>query len=252
MKTRLLILAAIMVLLAWSAAGAFEYKLGYDFGNPFDENNNYSPINYPGIGHLPSPGLLGEGGEGFDLEGLHFAVQGNMVHIALVNSFGLSAYSTAWHQSYGLGHIFFGFGQNSTSYAIDAATGQLYAVDRFTGIPNISGSYYGTYAIRSQAGAWRMTSGLNLGTIQHENTMWQGLETNPLGHGNGDTWVMEFAFDKSLINMNGSRIINFHNTLACGNDVINKSFSMVPEPTTMLLLGLGMLGLGLTRKKDQK
>ncbi len=250
MKTRLLIMATLAILLIWSAAGAFEYKLGYDFGNPFDENNNYSPINYPGVGHLPSPGLLGEGGEGFDLEGLHFAVQGNTVHIALVNSFGLSAYSTAWHQSYGLGHIFFGFGNSSTSYAIDAATGQLYAVDRFTGIPNIPGSYYGHTAIRSMVGAWRMTSGVNLGMTQHESTMWEGLETETIRNGSGNTWVMEFSFDKSLINMNGSRTINFHNTLACGNDLINKSFTVVPEPTTLLLFGLGMLGLGITRKKD--
>ncbi|SYZ72422.1 exported hypothetical protein [Candidatus Zixiibacteriota bacterium] len=250
MKTKLTILTAIAIVMMWSVAGAFDYKLGYDFGNPFDENNNYAPINYPGVGHLPSPGLLGEGGEGFDLEGLHFAVRGDMVHIALVNSFGLSAYSTAWHQSYGLGNIFFGFGQNSTSYAIDAATGQLYAVDRFTGIPNIPGSYYGTYAIRSMVGAWRMTSGVSLGTTLHERTMWQGLETNTIRGGSGDTWVMEFAFNKNLLNWNGSRTINFHNTLACGNDVINKSFTVVPEPTTMLLLGLGMLGLGAVRRKD--
>jgi hypothetical protein len=250
MKTKLAI--AMMVILMGFAvsASAFEYKLGYDFGNPFDENNNYSPINYPyHIGNLPSPGLLGEGGEKFDLEGLHFAISGNTVHLALVNSFGATAYSSAWHQTYDLGDIFFGFDGSKTSYAINVFTGKLSLVNSYSGIPNLPGSYYGYSDIRAAVGAYRATNVNDLGLVNRSFTEWKGLETNPM-QGSGDTWVMEFAFDKNLLNMNGASTINFHNTLGCGNDVIDKSFAVViPEPGTILLFGLGTLGLGLIRRK---
>ncbi|MEP0827727.1 MAG: PEP-CTERM sorting domain-containing protein [bacterium] len=245
---KFLLMMLALTLLSLPAFG-FEYKLGYDFGNPFDENNNWSPITYPGgVGNLPSPGLLSEGGEKFDLEGLHFAISGNTVHIALVNSFGTSAYSTSWRQSYNLGDIFFGINGSSTSYAIDVFTGQLYAVNTYSGIYNLRGSYYNNTAIRNAVGAYDVTSGTVLGNVNREYTMWQGLETNPM-QGDGDTWVLEFSFDKSLLNLDGAQTINFHNTLGCGNDVMNKSFAVVPEPTSMMLFGLGMLGLGALRKR---
>jgi hypothetical protein len=246
---KIVIALSILILLMATTAGAFEYKLGYDFGNPFDENNNYSPIDYPfGIHNLPSPGLLGEGGEKFDLEGIHFAMEGNTVHMALANSFGLSAHSSYWHRDYALGDIFFGFNGSNTTYAIDLSSGGLYAVDLYTRIPNISGGYGGYPGISAQAGAFQMQQGRLLGSVNHEYTMWAGLEANPL-QGNGDTWVMEFSFDRSLLPMSGARSVSIHNTLACGNDVMNKTFTVVPEPNSIILLGLGMLGLAAFRKR---
>jgi hypothetical protein len=248
MKKSLTALTMMLLLLA-TASGAFEYKLGYDFGNPFDENNNYSPIDYPyGIHNLPSPGLLGEGGEKFDLEGLHFATSGSTVHLALVNSFGTTAYSSSWHRNFDLGDIFFGINGSKNTYAIDLSSGGLYQVDHYSSIPLINGGYGSYPAIRAQAGAFQMLRGTLLGSVTHEYTMWQGLETNPL-QGNGDTWVMEFSFDGSLLPMQGARSISFHNTLACGNDLIDKTFTVVPEPNTIILFGLGMLGLASFRKR---
>jgi hypothetical protein len=244
-------LAIILTAIAISSASGFEYKLGYDFGNPFDENNNYSPICYPfGIGNLPSPGLIGEGGEKFDLEGFHFAMEGNTVHLALVNSFGTMAHSTYWNQDYAIGDIFFGFDGNNSTYAIDLFEGKLYQANTYSRIPNLPGTYYPYTDIRNAIGAYNMTSGNMLGSVNYAYTKWEGLESNPL-QGNGDTWVLEFSFDKSLLgDISGTRAISFHNTLACGNDVINKSFAMVPEPTTILLFGLGMMGFASLRKRN--
>ena len=106
---RILVLVLCIGFCLATPASAFNFHY-YDFGDsPFDENNNWSPINYPGgIGNLPSPGTLGEGGEEFDLEGLKVAVDQDYVYIALTNSFGYSAYSTGWGRNYNLGDLFIG------------------------------------------------------------------------------------------------------------------------------------------------
>jgi len=243
----------VLVLMAATPGFAqFNWQI-YDFGTgPFDGNNNYAPIEYPyGIDSLPSPGYIGEGGEGFDLEGFNFARVGNTIHISLTNSFGTSAYSSGWDRSYGLGDIFFGVNGGQNQFAINVASGQLYSVNSYVGIPQVDGSYYGT-SIASQVGAWRVDDGINLGSINKSHTFWEGLEQNPM-QGNGDTHVFEFAFDASMLGQFADfASISFNTTLECGNDLIKRSFPAVPEPSTILLLGLGAIGLGVARRKLRK
>jgi hypothetical protein len=254
MKMKVIILIAMSILLSTPGFAAFTWQM-HDFGaNPFDHNNNWSPIDYPyGIGELPSPGLYGEGGEKFDLEGFHFAIEGNTVHLALVNSFGYSAHSTGWDQDYRLGDIFFGFDGANTQYAIDVSDGKLYEVGlgglAYSLIPNKPGTYYEYTGIRSQAGAWEVTGGTFLGNVDNSLTFWEDLEPDPF-LGSGDTYVWEFAFDISAVSgFSTAGSISFHNTLECGNDLIEESYNIIPEPATLLLLTLGLLAAGIIRRR---
>mgnify|MGYP002814578053 FL=1 len=43
--------------------------------------------------------------------------------------------------------------------------------------------------------------------------------------------------------------IGYHWTMACGNDVVEGGGTPVPEPGTLFLLGLGFLGLVVSRLK---
>ena len=66
--------------------------------------NNTSPVNYPGVGLVPSPG--GSKGEVFDLEGLYSRVQGGNLQVLLVSSNAPIAYSSDWDRHYRLGDVF--------------------------------------------------------------------------------------------------------------------------------------------------
>jgi len=248
MKRFSAVLFILMALLVANPAQAFNWT-HYDFGaTPFDENNNTAPIEYPyGIGNLPSPGTLGEGGEKFDLEGLFVAADNDYLYVSLTNSFGKSVYSTGWDRWYEMGDIFFGMGDNS--YAIDVQTGRLVEVGAWTGILNEPGTYYNYTSIRDRVGAWQVTQGLDLGDANEVTTFWPGLEDDPMSNYESDTYTLEYKIDRSLFNWDGTSDLFFHATLGCGNDLVERSLTAIPEPTTLILLGLGLVGAGMISRR---
>ncbi|RKX19923.1 MAG: hypothetical protein DRP51_06595, partial [Candidatus Zixiibacteriota bacterium] len=63
-------------------------------------------------------------------------------------------------------------------------------------------------------------------------------------------YVFEFEFDADLIrDFDNYNSVTFQNTLNCNNDLVEKSYPAVPEPATLILFGLGSLGLAACRKR---
>jgi len=63
----------------------------------------------------------------------------------------------------------------------------------------------------------------------------------------GDTYVWEFRLHRSLIG--DFKDLEFHASLACGNDVLEGSYTAIPEPATALLFALGLAGAAVIRRR---
>jgi hypothetical protein len=59
--------------------------------------------------------------------------------------------------------------------------------------------------------------------------------------------TLTFSFNTGNLNWTGP--VGFHWDMKCGNDVVEGRVPAVPEPTTILLLGLGLMGLAGVRRK---
>ncbi|MCP4567097.1 MAG: PEP-CTERM sorting domain-containing protein [FCB group bacterium] len=256
-KPMTILLVILLAVLGGNAFAAFEFQytpLNAVSSTPFDHNNNTAPIEYPGTpGFFPSPAH--NGGEYYDLEGLFTALDDDYLYIALTSSFGYMA-----ENNMNQGDIFLGFGENNYQFAIDvnnaAGSNRLFDVSggNWNGIPDESQTWGGVPLVADAVGAFEISDkAQDIAGVEHVMTFWEDLENDPLYSDgplspitNGDTYVLEWKVDRSLLgNLNGPNIF-FHTTLRCGNDFINHP---IPEPTTMLLFGLGLVGSGLIKRR---
>lgn len=249
MKVKLAI-ALILTLALGPSAHAFSWTF-HDYGvGPFDFNNNWSPVDYPyGIGHLPSPGGLSEGGEKFDLEGFHAAISGSKLFMSMTSSFSDSVYSTGWRTWYRQGDIFINVDGGDWDYAIDVSTNEFVRVGSWNYITDKTGSYYSDVTIRNAVGAFEVATGTSLTAAAYVDNYYTSLETNPLAPSlYQGTHVLEWEVDMSGLSaadiaaLTGGPL-QFHATLECGNDLIDQEINPIPEPGTLMLFGMGLAGL---------
>jgi hypothetical protein len=215
--------------------------------------NNWSPINYPGIGHVPSPG--GSTGEKFDLEEMYIRKAGTVVQMLLVASSGYTA--TSGGTTYDLGDVLLDFNHDGTYDAgvvsqhgnAGLTAGGLYTSITTAGLQNLPGSYYGT-STATAIGPWAVKTGTLDGTIANDQT------TFNYGGSEGNTYLTVFSFDLAKVPGTAPTSFDFHLDWGCGNDVIDGTYTIpsnptgpapgVPEPMTMGLSGLGLGALVLT------
>jgi PEP-CTERM motif len=248
-KAVLLTLSFMLIL----SANAFGWAY-YDFGaSAFDEHNNTSDVQFPDYGWVPSPDGTGDGGELYDIEGLNFAYDQDYIYVTMTNTFGWSAYSNEYGDNFDLGHIFFGFNGSYFDYALNPHDAYLYSVDTYAQITDKTGSYYNNVAIRNYIDGYQMTSGTSLGWANNQTSFFPGLEPNPMIPGNGDTYVFEYMFSRDMLGVElmDYGTINFSVTVECGNDLLRKDYNIIPEPGTLILLGMGLLGMGVRFRRKQ-
>ena len=93
-----------------------------------------------------------------------------------------------------------------------------------------------------------------------EGGHWGGYRTDQAwrnGYGEveygSNVWVTLDSQNKTLTyrfpDLGNAEYMGYHWTMACGNDVVEGGGESVPEPTTMVLLGLGITALALLKKK---
>lgn len=204
----------------------------------------------------------GVGGQAFDVEFLmyKFDASSNTLHVGLQTGFDIiDADNNGFHYS---GKTYFN-GDMALSFDGDDSNYE-YALD----FGNLTKGYYGTNLGTDAAGLYEVSSWSNevytghgvsnpfamaSGTLKVAANGSNFSEGFMLGEDGKKSYYNMFSFNIGAIGLMGDFTMDAHWTMSCGNDWLDARADVeVPEPAPFALLGLGLLGLGLMRRRTAK
>ncbi len=242
MKKYFLALGAILVALSFSSwAGALTVSTENYYGGTIVGYPNYvSDIHTDVIG-----------GTDFSVDSLTASKDANgLITVVLKGTYFLSDYATGTSKYGNPGDLYISStgwvvnnpANNADTDKFELSEGWNYVVkfSRASGTNNtslnsLSGAYTPTGS-ESHWGGYRIDQAYQGGYGTMISAATSTLDSNQ--------GTLTFIFNSMGLDPNA---IGYHWTMACGNDVVEGGGKPVPEPGTLILLGLGVLGLGMAR-----
>ena len=161
----------------------------------------------------------------FDVEAIYFDNDSNYAYVAIIQGLPKSGDD---RYRFKPGDIAIDVdGDGSYEYGVDIESGILYEDVTWQ-----DAKYF------SEAKPWVIESGTEIGSV---NLAYSDEQNSH--------YVIETAIPLSYLGLNSGDHLTIHWTMECGNDYLNLNATVVPEPTTLLLLGTGLIAFGISRRK---
>lgn len=208
----------------------------------------------------------GAGGQQFDAEYLYYKQSGNSLSIGLQAGFNLITgyeYHSTSPKDYYAGDLALSFdgsaGPTGYEYAIDFGLEtrdyQKDAVDMGTGtgidaagLYSVSSWNNDVYSGHTVANPFAADGGTLLQGLTLNTDMFTGS-----GSAGGTSYFRTVTFDLGSLGLTGPITLDAHWTMSCGNDYINgtTTLSSVPEPSTMALMFMSLMGIGWAGRRKR-